>query len=125
VKKAWKILFTVLYLLVPICLIRALKFVNNYHSGFFWASVAIVYFLTIIGLVLFIKYRPTIFPVPIIGLFFSPLWVFIYEYNLGSEYMRYLTTGLSVVYYALPFTSVSAVAYFIIKKKQKGSNIAT
>ena len=103
-------LFSILYLVCPNLLVFAFSLLLLYNKTSF-GSIAVLYFLSIVGVICFFKYKVCNFTFMIVGFAISPLLVFLYEHWLNSEFFTHLYSGQSFVYYAIPLVIFSFFAY--------------
>lgn len=113
-----RIIFSLLYLIIPSILISTLGYMDSAGS-LFLIFVVCIYLLLIAGLIFYFKFRLCGFPALLSGLILSPALVFIYESIQNSEYFKYLVTVLSAVYCALPLAIIATVIYVAHKRKVK------
>ena len=118
--KLKRVLFLLAFMLAPGVLIVMLKFFE-YLLFLFWTFVVIIYVITVTAVILHFKYKPCSFWGLFTGLLISPFFVFVYEKIQNSEYLPYLLTILSTVYYALPFSVILMVIFITIKIKDRKS----
>lgn len=110
-------LFAALYLLTP-CFLFALSLspMINY-SDFARIYIKLIYVITAVGIILFLKFKPCGFWALLVGLFVSPTFIYVYEYNTFS-YMKYFGTWMVTVLYDLPFSLISLIV-FAVKEGRK------
>ena len=74
--------------------------------------------ITIVGIILFFKFKPCNFFALLLGLLMSPLLVFICCKH-HSWLFKYWHTWVSIFVYALPFALISTIVFIIIRRKNK------
>jgi len=88
-----------------------------------------VYLLTIIGIILFFRYNLCGFYALVLGLLFSPLYPFLWARAITfyGDYFGfpYLFAVISTVFYTLPFTLVSIIAFAVITLQTRIKNKRT
>lgn len=137
-----KKIFLHLLLLIPALLHALFLFVaifleNNIQHDYYdagWGEVykagmillmmfVIVCFITVIGLILFVKYKPFNAWLLLISFILSPVPMYIYEYN--SSLIQFSNTGMVAIFYAIPFCVISVIIAIIVQKKRKKSEEVT
>jgi len=115
--------FAFVYLFLPSILVSAPIWGDVFAgSSQGLGFVVFVYLITIIGIILFFKYKPCGFYVLILGLLLSPLYPILWAVTLpfeGGVAMHYVFAVLSALFYALPFMFISIIVFFVVRAKNK------
>ena len=111
-----KILFTSIYLLTPTILTISSKYYR--HIQLAWLFDILIYVVTMVGIVLFFKFKPCNFLALLLGLIL-PLFLFIHEYWKYPNFLRYIDIYIFIIGYAVPFALISTIVFIIIRRKNK------
>ena len=123
--------YSLLYIIMPSLLANGFFSQSQILPRFlwipFWYSVLILYLVTVVGVILFFKFRPCEFNVLILGLILPFLFPFIYvvvTIARASIFVVYLIIfffrifGPMFLYYSLLFTAISILVNRMIKSRE-------
>lgn len=83
-------------------------------------AIILLYSLTIIGLVLFYKFRPCSLWILPFGFALPVPICYVKDMMINSEWLTYIGTGLTTVYYSIPFIIISvSIAITLTIRKYK------
>jgi len=118
-KKAYsQIIFSLIALFMPTILVSGQIWLNNWFGTVFNLStyLIVVWVISIILLTLYFIFKPCGFWAVIVGLIVSPLYPFMYEtiVHTPAGFLVYMYTVLVTLFYTLPFTLLSIIAFFVV-----------